>query len=175
MGILQEYDKIKKSIKELAAKYKYTKSDFEKNSDFYKEIPFNDEYVRNVFAKMPETDFCKIIEIEGCEGGRYGACTCIKTVVFGEDNINGKICDTFTTRATSSRCRDGNLELAGRCKVSSSAFPCEAMFSDKEQEILELKEINKELIEKLGRAEKEFIKLCGVLALSDDCFDHLDL
>ena len=175
MNLFDEYDKIEQLIKELAAKVKYNKGDFEKIPDFYKKIPFNGERVKKVFTQMRETDFCKTTEVDSCEGGRYGSCTCIKTVGFGEDDINGKICERFTTRATSSRCRDGNLELSGRCKISSSAFPCELMFNDKEQELFELQEINQELIEKLGRAEKEFKRLCIVLDLSDDCFGYLDL
>ena len=172
MSFFDVVDGIKERLKNVAARDKYTKLDIAKIIDpnFYKEIYYDEALVKRVIPTMPETDFCKVTEVEGCEGGRYGACTCIKTVVFGEDEINGKICEKFTTRATSSRCMDGNLELAGRCRITPEAFPCEEMFVDKDKEISELKDANEALIEKLARAEKELEKVCVALDLEEDCF-----
>ena len=102
-----------------------------------------------MITAMPETDFCKIIDIKDCEVGKYSSCICTKVMVFGKDQINGKICERFTTHTTSRNCNDGNFQLTNLCMASSAAAPCETILFDKDQRIDELQKENELLKNKL--------------------------
>ena len=63
-------------------------------------------------------------------------------MVFGSDEVNGKICDRFVTKTTSRSCDDGNFKLVqGQCMASLGAVPCEEILN-LVKEIEELKKEN---------------------------------
>ena len=155
MCIFQQCNKIRESIKALASKYKYTKNDFKKDLELLKKVTFDETLVKGVFDAMSETDFCKVTEVDSCRGAKHGDCKCVKTVVFGDDEENGKLCESFTAHATSSRCKDGNLEIAGKCKITSAAGPCDLIVEQN--------------LEELELYKKAYIKVCNILGLAEDC------
>ena len=121
---------IKTGAKKIAASNKYNKIEFSKNYQTHPEIIefkklFVDKsFVDKVITSMPEKSFCNIVEVKDCEPAK-GKCTCTKVMVFGEDEINGKRCEQFTVRLTSSRCTQKKLDLSEQCKASIVSVSCD--------------------------------------------------
>jgi hypothetical protein len=151
---------IENVIRNLASKTRYNKVELlEKATSFLELETIRKQWsdksiVEKIIAHMPETDFCKITEVEDCVAGKFQSCTCTKVMVFGEDKINSKICEKFTVRITSSKCKDGNFVLAGPCIASPLADSCDATLTSKE-------EIS-ELHEQLAHAQNEIKAICSI-------------
>jgi hypothetical protein len=121
---------VKGVLKRVASDKLYNKNEIYQKARSLDELvsyreQFPDEgFIERVIASMPESDFCKIVEVDDCMVGRYHTCTCTKVMVFGNDDVKGKVYEKFTTTTTSSRCRDGNLDLAGKCMTTQEVGSC---------------------------------------------------
>jgi hypothetical protein len=132
---------IEVGIRKIVVSKRLNKNEFSSRSKGLAELAsyrarFSDgSVIEKIIAAMPESDFCKIVEVDDCLVGKYHTCTCTKVMVFGNDDVNGKIYEKFTTTTTSSKCRDGNLELAGKCVTTPEVEPCGEMLIKAQQKI----------------------------------------
>lgn len=124
---------IKADIKKIVASKRLNKNEFSSQAKELAELAshrarFSDgSVVDKIVAAMPESDFCKIAEVKDCMVGPSQACTCVKVMVFGNDDVNGKICEKFTVNVVETSCNDGNLALGGKCAATSVSDSCDAI------------------------------------------------
>jgi hypothetical protein len=164
MNAFDVINNIKTTAKRAAARSKYSKSQFLEKSATIPEVielkkPLRDKsFADELIAGMPEKSFCEIVEVKECEGNK-GKCSCTKVMVFGEDSINGKVCERFTISSSASRCIPGKIDMTGRCIASSDAGSCDAPLpGDSAQIILE----QQATIELLRGKLKELYDVAGV-------------
>lgn len=141
MSLFNVITSIESAVRKIAVDNKYNKAEFSKKSpslaglESYRAKYKDKSLVEKIITHMPESDFCKIVEVDDCVVGKYHTCTCTKVMVFGNDDVNGKVYEKFTTTTTSSKCRDGNLELAGKCMTTPEVEPCGEMLIKAQQKI----------------------------------------
>jgi len=145
--------KIRQQAKDIAASRKYNKREMSTitEPDFYTKISHDEGFVKRTIEFTPETDFCKIVAIEDCDFNykKTKLCTCTKKMVFGDDAVNGEICEKFSVQTTSTQCKNGNPKLEPICVASSRAGSCDDVLFDRDLELASLREENEVLRGKL--------------------------
>jgi len=145
MSIFDIYDSIIEQLKNIASRDKYSKHDIVKitDSDFYKKIFQDEELVKGIIAKMPETDFCEITDIS-CAYVTTTHCKCVKTMLFGRTKVVTDILHAHTPI-----CGDCIKTLGNSAKICKAHIETETT-SFEEDEISKLQQTIKDL-----RANKE--------------------